>query len=219
MGLENVRHRLAADAEVAGVAEVFRCPVHARTAVEAEVAEVAEVFDGRVESVRKSDMQRSQRSCRGFPQTYAPTNGHESSTSQDRAEVAEVSNGLTRAQARARTRARKEKSGREPVQPAQPLRAPGQATILRHCRCVDCLFWRAAPFSECRQGIIRNGISEPQYPPDAWHYCALYHGPQISKDVWVWPKVAPRSRQVGAGSKISDKIEPVAEEGKCPQLA
>jgi len=46
-------------------------------------------------------------------------------------------------------------------------------------------------------------------PVDASHYCALYHGPQISKDVWVWPKVAPRSRQVGAGPDIpADPADP-----------
>jgi hypothetical protein len=39
---------------------------------------------------------------------------------------------------------------------------------------------------------------DPQ--PDAWHYCAGYRGPQISKDVWVWPR---RSHHVGAGSNVS----------------
>jgi len=84
-----------------------------------------------------------------------------------------------------------------------------QVTTLKHCRCVDCLFWRAAPVSECRHGTIRNGIGDPEYPPNAWHYCALYHGPQVSKDVWVWPRVAPRSHQVGAGSEI---VEPSSKE-------
>jgi len=29
-------------------------------------------------------------------------------------------------------------------------------------------------------------VSDPQ--PDAWHYCAGYNGPQISKDVWAWKR-------------------------------
>jgi len=33
-----------------------------------------------------------------------------------------------------------------------------------------------------------TGKRECDPPPDAWHYCADYHGPQISKDVWVWPR-------------------------------
>jgi hypothetical protein len=39
----------------------------------------------------------------------------------------------------------------------------------------------------CRQGLIVNGVKAvPEYPADAWHYCASYDGQQISKDVWVW---------------------------------
>jgi len=68
-----------------------------------------------------------------------------------------------------------------------------QVTTLKHCRCVDCLFWRAAPVSECRHGTIRNGIGDPEYPPNAWHYCALYHGPQISLDVWTQTWIPPPS--------------------------
>ncbi len=33
-----------------------------------------------------------------------------------------------------------------------------------------------------------TGKSQCDPPPDAWHYCSDYHGPQISKDVWVWPR-------------------------------
>ena len=203
MGLENVRLRLASDAEVA---EVFRCPAQACAAVEAEVAEVAEVLGDRVASVLNRDMQRLQRSCRGFSKTYAPAKSYESNTSEGRAEVAEVFHSLTHAQARAG----EEKSGREPLQPVQPLRAPGQATILRHCRCIDCRHWIRPPYSECVHGLIRNGVKPvPEYPADAWHYCALYHGPQLSKDVIVWPKATPRAAQVGAGSNISaDTADP-----------
>ena len=39
----------------------------------------------------------------------------------------------------------------------------------------------------CRHGLIVNGVrAVPEYPADEWHYCAMYHGPQISKEVWVW---------------------------------
>jgi len=196
MSLDSVRRRLAADAEVAEVAEV------------AGVAEVAEVFGDPVEPVRRRDVQRLQRSCRGFSQTYAPTNDSEASTCEDRAEVAEVFHCLTRAQAR--TRARDEKSGGEPVQPVQPPRAPAPATLLRHCRCRDCLnFSRVAGEYFCSEyiggtsAIWATGDRFCDPPPDTWHYCARYHGSQVSKDVWVWPKVAPQAAQVGAGANIS----------------
>ena len=83
--------------------------------------------------------------------------------------------------------------------------------LLKHCRCIDCRNWIKAPYSECRYGIIRNGVKDtPDFPADAWHYCARYQGPQISRDVWVWPKVPPTAAQVGAGSKISDDPDGVS---------
>jgi hypothetical protein len=33
-----------------------------------------------------------------------------------------------------------------------------------------------------------TGNREFDPPPDAWHYCSDYHGPQTSTDVWVWSK-------------------------------
>jgi len=66
---------------------------------------------------------------------------------------------------------------------------PIPATILRHCRCVDCGHWVREPYNECAHGIIRNGVQPVlEFPPDAWHWCALYDGPQISRDVWLWAK-------------------------------
>ena len=192
MGLENIRLRLAANAEVAEVAEVFGRPSCACATADAEVAEVAEVSGGRNASVRKSDVHRLHRSCRGFTQTYAPGSCSDSSTSEDRAEVAEVSHCFTRVQAHARARA--VERGRAPMQPLQPLRAPAPATILRHCRCSDCLSfsWVAGEYfcSEYIGGtavVWATGERFCDPPPDAWHYCACYRGPQVSKDVFVWP--------------------------------
>jgi len=82
---------------------------------------------------------------------------------------------------------------------------PRNVTVLKHCRCIDCRCWIGEPYNECEHGIIRNGCKmPPELPAEAWHYCALYHGPQISKDVLVWPKaahVAPRSQDAGQGER------------------
>ena len=84
-------------------------------------------------------------------------------------------------------------------------------TILRHCRCRDCRHWIGEPHSECAHGIIRNGVSEqPEYPPDTWHYCALYHGPQISKDVWVWPKSPVSAKERPAPGRGGPSSGPMA---------
>jgi hypothetical protein len=90
-------------------------------------------------------------------------------------------------------------------------------TVLRHCRCLDCRkLYRAEGEFFCRDGIggtatvLGTGERICDPPPEAWHYCAGYHGPQISKDLWLWPR---RSRQVGAGSTIAPKAEqPDADE-------
>jgi len=96
---------------------------------------------------------------------------------------------------------------------------------LKHCRCVDCLnFSKAGSDYFCTEYIggtaivwaTGQRICEP--PPDAWHYCVCYRGPQISKDIWLWPC---RSRHVGAGSNISRKAEqgydhaPVRDGARC----
>jgi len=69
-------------------------------------------------------------------------------------------------------------------------------TILKHCRCIDCRKFHADGSGNyyCDSGIggtattWATGKRECDPPPDAWHYCSDYHGPQISKDVWVWPR-------------------------------
>jgi hypothetical protein len=95
---------------------------------------------------------------------------------------------------------------------------PGAATILRHCRCSDCLnFSRVGGEYFCSQHIggtavvWATGERVCDSPPDAWHYCALYRGPRVSKDVLVWRKATPRAAQVGAGSNIpADPANPTA---------
>jgi hypothetical protein len=66
----------------------------------------------------------------------------------------------------------------------------------------------------CRHGIICNGVQDvPDYPADAWHYCALYRGPQISRDVWVWPK----GDHVGPCAKDAEPAsQPFASGGYLP---
>lgn len=78
---------------------------------------------------------------------------------------------------------------------------PSSATVLKHCRCMDCRKWdRRADM--CFESGFSRYVPREEYHPrmqrfwsdlgmirlDAWHYCAFYHGPQISKDIWVWPK-------------------------------
>lgn len=84
-------------------------------------------------------------------------------------------------------------------------------TVLRHCRCKDCLnFSRIAGTYYCSAGIggtsvvwgTGERVCEPA--PDAWHYCARYRGPQISKDIWVWPHP---THHVGAGSNTSGEVD------------
>ena len=56
----------------------------------------------------------------------------------------------------------------------------------------------------CRHGLVVNGVGAiPEYPASEWHYCAMYHGPQVSKEVWVWPRrvasvAEERSDEAGA---------------------
>jgi len=109
----------------------------------------------------------------------------------------------TCAGARARARARDVAlAERDSPDSGVSMSPPAPATILKHCRCRDCRKWIGKPYSECRHGIIRNGVKEPpEYPAEAWHYCALYRGPQISKDVWVWPKRTGATGPSGGQSK------------------
>ena len=83
--------------------------------------------------------------------------------------------------------------------PALASTAP--ATILKHCRCMDCRQWddgqgcchvlafrRYVPREEYRPAMRPFWTDVGMIRPEAWHYCACYHGPQISKDVWVWSR-------------------------------
>jgi hypothetical protein len=36
--------------------------------------------------------------------------------------------------------------------------------------------------------------------PEQWHYCSDYYGPQISKDVWVWPRRSDTHKDSGIGT-------------------
>jgi len=60
-------------------------------------------------------------------------------------------------------------------------------TLLRHCRCTDCLRSRVPAGSELACPL--PPVCRPA--PAKWHYCAAYHGPQISRDVWAWPRLRP----------------------------
>ena len=83
--------------------------------------------------------------------------------------------------------------------------------ILKHCRCMDCCnFSQINGEHFCSEYIggtkvtWATGRRQCDPPPEAWHYCSHYDGPQISKDVWLWPR---RSRHVGAGSNNSVEAE------------
>jgi hypothetical protein len=119
---------------------------------------------------------------------------------------------------RARTRRRlTAKRGNQPVT-GNPEGAQAAGALLLHCRCVDCTKYSFTNGEHlCAEGIGGVGVvwatgrvvCDPS--PEAWHYCAGYEGPQISDDVWVWPKVPPTSRHVGPGSTIAaDPANPTA---------
>ena len=82
------------------------------------------------------------------------------------------------------------------------IQSPASAgtTILRHCRCMDCGHWdgrqgacRVLPFHRfiprgALPSLLRRFWTDlGMVRPEAWHYCRHYYGPQISRDVWVWP--------------------------------
>ena len=118
----------------------------------------------------------------------------------------------TCARTRARARARGARLGkRDSIDSRDPkLPPPGPSTVLKFCRCLDCRRWLGEPLNECTEGIIRNGTrTQPEVPADGWHYCALYRGPQVSGDVWVWPKgdAAEKEPALGGGGPSSGPIQ------------
>lgn len=186
MGVENVLRKLAG-AEVAGVRGDS-----ARTAC-------------------AGNARRLRRSCRGQGQTSAPASTATASTCDGHAEVAGVSDSFTHAPAHARARAREQRVDTGPLQTPQPLHVPGAVTLLKHCRCMDCRRFHedihGEFFCESYIGGTRvewaTGKRYCDPPADAWHYCADYHGPQISKDVWAWPRRV-RAEVAGVGPGPSD---------------
>ena len=78
---------------------------------------------------------------------------------------------------------------------------PPAATILRLCRCMDCLIWDKR-YDMCREYLFRRHMPREEYHPsmqrfwtnvgtvkmDQWRYCASYDGPRISSEVLVWPR-------------------------------
>ena len=108
---------------------------------------------------------------------------HDVSTCNDKELESEMRGlrGFLLPRACARARARTVEPGRETSQTSQTSHVgppTGPATVLRHCRCLDCRL------------LDRNdgGCDVPgrNDAPDEWHYCAGYDGPQISRDVLVW---------------------------------
>ena len=191
MGIENVRQRLSQ-------------------------AEVAEVCGGSASALRAKAAQGLQRSCRGQSATYAPISPSSPLTCGAPAGVAEVSHSFTHApaHARAHTRAREQQVDAGPVQTPQPLHVPGAVTLLKHCRCMDCRrFYKAMGgefYCESYIGGTRiewaTGKRYCDPLPDAWHYCADYHGPQISKDVWPWPQ-RPHAEVAGVAGPSESATE------------
>jgi hypothetical protein len=94
-------------------------------------------------------------------------------------------------------------NGENPVMRGNVVMSPPTpVTLLRHCRCQDCEQWVRHPRNECAEGIVRNGrLPVPEFPADAWHYCGLYDGPQISKDVWVWHHDQGEHSHAGSGTE------------------
>ncbi len=189
MGIENVRQRLS-ETQVAGVR------------------------GGSASSVRAGAAHGSQGSCRGRSATYAPTTAANTRTCEGQAEVAEVPDSFTHTPAHAHTRAREQQVDAGPVQTPRPLHVPGPVTLLKHCRCMDCRrFYKAVGgefYCESYIGGTRiewaTGRRYCDPLPNAWHYCADYHGPQISKDVWAWPR-RPHAEVAGVAGPSGESAE------------
>ena len=73
--------------------------------------------------------------------------------------------------------------------------APGRVTILKHCRCVDCRRFHKSLVGDSYYCDSLIGGTRIVYdtlecycdpPPEAWHYCHDYRGPQISKETLMW---------------------------------
>ena len=83
--------------------------------------------------------------------------------------------------------------------------------ILKHCRCMDCRNFSqidgeyfCSEYIGGTKATWATGRRQCDPPPEAWHYCSHYEGPQISKAIWLWRR---RSRHVCAGWAISCVVE------------
>ena len=87
--------------------------------------------------------------------------------------------------------------GSQGSHPVPPL----DVTLLKHCRCADCLRFRSRDSSPM---ACRIRFCQPE--PHVWHYCADYLGPQISRDVWAWPR-RPRAEVAGVAGPSGESAE------------
>lgn len=84
---------------------------------------------------------------------------------------------------------------------SNPQEIPFDVIVLWHCRCADCGHWQPA-YGRCFIHGFRRYMPPSDYRkwarqfgqdtagtvnPDQWIWCVGYDGPQISKDVWLWP--------------------------------
>jgi hypothetical protein len=93
------------------------------------------------------------------------------------------------------------KRGNPPVTGNRAKPPSVSVTILHHCRCQDCRHWDDAA-GRCEVCCLERYVPMEDYHPamqpfwsdlgmtrpEQWCYCSDYHGPQISKDVWVCPR-------------------------------
>ena len=112
---------------------------------------------------------------------------------ESKREVDEVSNSFTRAQAHARAWEGDMGGQTSSTSRTSSDAPPSTVILLRHCRCMDCRsFSKVNGEYFCSEYIggtavvWATGKRQCDPSPAAWHYCACYHGPQISKDVWGW---------------------------------
>lgn len=147
------------------------------------------------------DLRRSAKARESQDSTFASVSSRSESCLGDVCESRE-SHMQLHACASARTGAREAELGNRLSQLPRLSQSPSEpAFVLKHCRCVDCCRWEGVQ-GFCDVLCFRRHVSREDYRPamrsfwtdlgmirpDAWHFCAFYDGPQISDDVWLWPK-------------------------------
>lgn len=129
--------------------------------------------DSQIESLQNKDLRENcdSRYSHLLPRTYTGAHAHA------RASTETIGTGESR------------ESGESHAAPSLNV------TVLKHCRCIDCRnFSQVEGDQFCSKGIgglkssweTGRHICDP--PPEEWHYCRDYHGPQISTDIWAWPR-------------------------------